>query len=164
MEIHFFSVEMSRRLKLSPSQVQINMHPCYFHSHKNNAFILVKLRKIFRGFSRVSFPGTQKVSHSIGDYKNVLTWQQCMSLMEKTEFQFCHFPIFGNCLSEVVLVGHSPTPRCTSYWHEWKCFGELNCGPPHSVCGFWLCTLRAILQHVQVCLVMKWKATLNKAS
>ena len=39
----------------------------------------------------------QKVSHSIGNYKNVKTCQQCMSLTEKTEFRFFHVPIFGYC-------------------------------------------------------------------
>ena len=36
-------------------------------------------------------------SYSVGDYKNVKTCWQCMSLMEKTEFHFFHVPIFGYC-------------------------------------------------------------------
>ena len=39
----------------------------------------------------------QKVSHSTGDDKYVKTYQQCMSLTEKTEFPFFVFPIFRYC-------------------------------------------------------------------
>ena len=38
----------------------------------------------------------QKISHSTGDYKNVQTGPQCMSLIEKIEFLFyCVTPILG---------------------------------------------------------------------
>ena len=33
-------------------------------------------------------------SHSLGDYKNVKVYWQCMSLMEKNEFNFFYVPIF----------------------------------------------------------------------
>ncbi len=39
----------------------------------------------------------QNKGHSIGNYKSAKTGRQCMSLMEKTEFQFFEIPIFPDC-------------------------------------------------------------------
>ena len=40
----------------------------------------------------------QKVTHSIGDYKNAKTHRQCMSLTENTEFLFFSLFFFLNSL------------------------------------------------------------------
>ncbi len=55
----------------------------------------------------------KKLSHSTGDYKNVKTCGQCMSLTEKTEFYFFHVPIFRYCRCELAFRHGHRRPRST---------------------------------------------------
>ena len=55
----------------------------------------------------------KKVSYSVGDYKNVKTGQQCMSLMEKLNFIFFSISLFSGiaqlcmfrCKAECIVAG-----------------------------------------------------------
>ncbi len=77
-----------------------------------------------------------KVCHSIGDNKNVKTYWQCMSLMEKTEFLFFFFFLFpyfrvlpmgaDNRSVDVGCQGHSCPHHLLSIHAETDCLQWLT--------------------------------------